>query len=91
MTGTQDGDWSVAHTCCKAIGCTTWGFGLRTPVAYLYGGMARGPGTPIEGRGPMAWPGASREEKNREEFTQCLDNPYCICSVNKMLEPESMC
>jgi len=32
-------------------------------VAYLYGGMARGPGTPIDGRGPMAWPVAYSEGK----------------------------
>lgn len=50
-----------ARTCCRA-GCTTCGLGLRTPVAYLYGGMARGAGTPIEGRGAMDWPEANKRE-----------------------------
>lgn len=48
-------DWYCVHTCWRAIGCTTWGLGLRTPVAYLYGGILRGPGTPIEGRGAIFW------------------------------------
>ena len=29
------GDATVDATCCKAIGCTPWGLGFRTPEAYL--------------------------------------------------------